>query len=52
MSLAVAAVREHLLPDGMRRILPATHDARGVYEKLGFTALDRPDQWMAPAFGR
>lgn len=48
----VAAVREYLLPDGMRRILLATHDAHGVYEKLGFTALDRPDQWMALAFGR
>lgn len=48
----VAAVREHLLPDGMRRILLATHDAHGVYEKLGFTALDRPDQWMALAFDR
>ncbi|MGW7279567.1 GNAT family N-acetyltransferase [Streptomyces sp. NPDC054844] len=48
----VAAVRERLLPDGMRRILLATHDAHGVYEKLGFTALDRPDQWMALAFGR
>ncbi|WP_121745981.1 GNAT family N-acetyltransferase [Streptomyces sp. E2N166] len=48
----VAAVREHLLPDGLRRILLATHDAHGVYEKLGFTALDRPDQWMALAFGR
>ncbi|MBQ1098068.1 GNAT family N-acetyltransferase [Streptomyces sp. b94] len=48
----VGAVREHLLPDGMRRVLTAAHDALGVYEKLGFTALDRPDQWMAPAFGR
>ncbi|WP_077800731.1 GNAT family N-acetyltransferase [Streptomyces sp. JHA26] len=42
----VAAVREHLRPYGLRRILLATHDAHGVYEKLGFTALDRPDQWM------
>ncbi|WP_395576548.1 GNAT family N-acetyltransferase [Streptomyces sp. BK79] len=47
----VAAVREHLRPWGVRRLLLATHDAHGVYEKLGFTALDRPDQWMAFAFG-
>ncbi|WP_031041484.1 GNAT family N-acetyltransferase [Streptomyces sp. NRRL F-5650] len=48
----VAAVREHLAPHGLRRILLATHDAHGVYEKLGFTALDRPEQWMALALGR
>jgi GNAT superfamily N-acetyltransferase len=48
----VGAVREHLRPYGLRRILLATHDAHGVYEKLGFTPLDRPDQWMALAFGR
>jgi GNAT superfamily N-acetyltransferase len=43
----VAAVRGHLEPLGLRRILLATHDAHGVYEKLGFKVLDRPDQWMA-----
>ena len=43
----VAAVCEHLQPLGLRRVLLATHDAHGVYEKLGFTALDRPDRWMA-----
>ncbi|CAL9289636.1 hypothetical protein SUDANB135_01614 [Streptomyces sp. SudanB135_2055] len=48
----VAAVREHLRAYGLRRILLATHDAHGVYEKLGFTALDRPDQWMAHTFDR
>lgn len=48
----VAAVREHLRPYGLRRILLATHDAHGVYEKLGFAALERPDQWMALAFGQ
>lgn len=48
----VVAVREHLRPYGLRRILLATHDAHGVYEKLGFAALERPDQWMALAFGR
>ncbi|WP_406350864.1 GNAT family N-acetyltransferase [Streptomyces sp. NBC_00658] len=43
----VAAVRDHLEPLGLRRILLATADAHGVYEKLGFKVLQRPDQWMA-----
>ncbi|UUU20774.1 GNAT family N-acetyltransferase [Streptomyces sp. DSM 40750] len=43
----VAAVREHLRPYGLRRILLATHDAHGVYAKLGFEPLAKPDQWMA-----
>ncbi|WP_330303279.1 MULTISPECIES: GNAT family N-acetyltransferase [unclassified Streptomyces] len=43
----VAAARDHLEPLGLRRILLATHDAHGVYAKLGFEPLARPDQWMA-----
>ncbi|MEU9273503.1 GNAT family N-acetyltransferase [Streptomyces shenzhenensis] len=43
----VAAVREHLRPYGVRRVLLATHDAHGVYAKLGFAPLEHPDQWMA-----
>ncbi|MDX3779794.1 GNAT family N-acetyltransferase [Streptomyces europaeiscabiei] len=46
----VAAVREHLRPYGLRRILLATHDAHGVYAKLGFEPLAKPDQWMALVF--
>ncbi|OSZ57736.1 GNAT family N-acetyltransferase [Streptomyces pharetrae CZA14] len=46
----VAAAREELRPYGLRRVLLATHDAHGVYEKLGFTPLERPDQWMALHF--
>ncbi|MER5599929.1 GNAT family N-acetyltransferase [Streptomyces sp. NPDC002265] len=46
----VAAVREQLRPYGLRRILLATHDAHGVYEKVGFRALDLPDQWMILTF--
>ena len=48
----VGAVREHLRPYDLRRILLATHDAHGVYEKLGFAPLEKPDQWMALLFGR
>ncbi|MGW6009648.1 GNAT family N-acetyltransferase [Streptomyces sp. NPDC055210] len=46
----VTAVRDHLRPLGLRRVLLATHDAHGVYEKLGFKVLDRPDRWMALSF--
>jgi GNAT superfamily N-acetyltransferase len=48
----VGAVREHLRPHGLRRILLATHDAHGVYEKLGFAPLAEPDHWMALVFGQ
>lgn len=48
----VGAVREHLRPHGPRRILLATHDAHGVYERLGFAPLAKPDQWMALLFGQ
>ncbi|MEU5307392.1 GNAT family N-acetyltransferase [Streptomyces sp. NPDC021562] len=43
----VGAIREHLRPSGVRRVLLATHDAHGVYAKLGFAPLEHPDQWMA-----
>lgn len=49
-TVMVAAVREHLRPLGVRRVLLATHDAHGVYEKLGFKALAKPDDWMALLF--
>ncbi|MGZ0204081.1 GNAT family N-acetyltransferase [Streptomyces sp. RM1] len=42
----VAGIRDHLRPYGVRRILLATEDAHGVYEKLGFRPLDRPEMWM------
>ncbi|MFF2506724.1 GNAT family N-acetyltransferase [Streptomyces sp. NPDC058067] len=43
----VAAVRDHLEPYGLRRIMLATQDAHGVYEKVGFAPLAEPDNWMA-----
>jgi len=43
----VEVVREHLREYGLRRILLATQDAHGVYEKAGFAPLAQPDQWMA-----
>ncbi|MGW1269905.1 GNAT family N-acetyltransferase [Streptomyces sp. NPDC002491] len=48
----VAAVREHLRPHGLRRILLATHDAHGVYRQVGFEALEKPDNWMALIFDK
>ncbi|MFF5976182.1 GNAT family N-acetyltransferase [Streptomyces sp. NPDC012769] len=42
-----AAVRDHLEPYGLRRIMLATADAHGVYEKVGFAPLRNPDIWMA-----
>jgi GNAT superfamily N-acetyltransferase len=46
----VGRIRDHVKPYGVRRILLATHDAHGVYEKVGFRPLDRPDQWMLHPF--
>ncbi|MCX5207804.1 GNAT family N-acetyltransferase [Kitasatospora sp. NBC_00240] len=42
-----AAVRDHLAPFGVRRVLLATADAHQVYAKAGFVALPKPDWWMA-----
>lgn len=43
----VAAVRDHLAPYRLRRILLATGDAHEVYARLGFEPLADPTQWMA-----
>lgn len=43
----VTAVRDHLAPDGLRRVLLATADAHGLYAKLGFEPLSEPAKWMA-----
>ncbi|MER6391814.1 GNAT family N-acetyltransferase [Streptomyces sp. NPDC059382] len=42
-----AAVRDHLEPYGLRRVLLATADAHAVYAKVGFAALEHPEKWMA-----
>ncbi|AXE26143.1 GNAT family N-acetyltransferase [Streptomyces globosus] len=43
----VAAVRAHLEPFGLRRILLATADAHEVYARHGFEPLAFPQKWMA-----
>ncbi|WP_395292511.1 GNAT family N-acetyltransferase [Kitasatospora hibisci] len=40
------AVRDHLAPYRLRRILLATQDAHGVYAKAGFTPLPNPERMM------
>ncbi|MEI5010138.1 GNAT family N-acetyltransferase [Streptomyces sp. NPDC087659] len=41
------AVRDRLVPLGLRRIVLATDDAHGVYEKAGFAPITDPEKWMA-----
>lgn len=41
-----AAARDHLAPYGLRRILLSTSTAHDVYAKVGFTALEYPENWM------
>ncbi|MFF2352313.1 GNAT family N-acetyltransferase [Kitasatospora sp. NPDC058115] len=41
-----AAVRDELAGDGLRRILLATADAHGVYAKVGFEPVVKPEKWM------
>lgn len=48
----VGAVRDEMRRYGVRRVLLATHDAHGVYAKLGFAGLERPEHWMALVFGQ
>ncbi len=43
----VTAVRDHLAPFGIKRVLLSTGDAHGVYEKIGFRPLVAPGNWMA-----
>ncbi|MFJ9517278.1 GNAT family N-acetyltransferase [Kitasatospora sp. NPDC101801] len=40
------AVRDHLAPYGLRRILLATGDAHQVYARVGFEPLADPEKWM------
>lgn len=42
----VGVIRDTLAAQGLFRILLATADAHGVYAKLGFAPLARPDRWM------
>lgn len=41
-----ATIRDELTSMGVRRVVLATEDAHGVYERVGFVALPNPQQWM------
>lgn len=41
------AVRDHLAPYRLKRLLLATGDAHGVYAKAGFAAYPRPESLMS-----
>ncbi|MFJ4669580.1 GNAT family N-acetyltransferase [Kitasatospora purpeofusca] len=41
-----AAVRDHLAPYGLRRLLLATADAHPVYARVGFEPMAKPEKWM------
>ncbi|MFE1249095.1 GNAT family N-acetyltransferase [Streptomyces sp. NPDC058735] len=51
-SALATAVREKTRSYGVRRVVLATHDAHGVYAKIGFAPLERPEHWMALVFDR
>lgn len=53
-STLVRAVLDALEPMGLSRVMLATEDAHGVYARLGFEPVDRPDELMrlAPAEAR
>ncbi|MFE2549916.1 GNAT family N-acetyltransferase [Streptomyces sp. NPDC059355] len=42
----VAAIRDHLAPYGLRRVMLATADAHAVYAKVGFEPLADTEKWM------
>ena len=39
-------IMSHPSLQGLRRMMLATRDAHGLYEKFGFTALQNVDRWM------
>lgn len=45
----IDGVMASLVPLGLRRIMLATGDAHGLYEKFGFRPLDQPELWMSRA---
>ena len=39
-------IMSHPSVQGLRRMMLATKDAHGLYQKFGFTALNNTDRWM------
>jgi GNAT superfamily N-acetyltransferase len=44
-----ASVRDHLAPYGLSQVLLSTTSAHGVYAKVGFIPLEKPEKWMTLA---
>jgi len=42
----MATVIAHPSLVGLRRFMLATRDAHGLYQQVGFTALQAPERWM------
>jgi predicted GNAT family acetyltransferase len=42
----VGELTRELLDEGIPRVVLATRDAHGVYEKIGFRPLAAPERWM------
>ncbi|WP_059008500.1 GNAT family N-acetyltransferase [Streptomyces specialis] len=45
-----AAIRDHLAPYRLKRVLLATRDAQEVYARVGFQPYDQPEQIMVMGF--
>ncbi|WP_067713187.1 GNAT family N-acetyltransferase [Nocardia yamanashiensis] len=45
-SRLTTAIRDHLAPYKLKRIVLATLDAHGLYAKLGFEPVANPEMWM------
>jgi GNAT superfamily N-acetyltransferase len=43
---ALKLIRDEILATGVYRLILATADAHGVYEKVGFAPLAEPEKWM------
>jgi GNAT superfamily N-acetyltransferase len=44
--ILIQGVIDALAPLGLRRMLLATQDAHGLYERFGFAPLEEPGRWM------
>lgn len=42
----MATVMDHPALQGLRRFMLATRDAHGLYQQVGFNALQAPERWM------
>lgn len=49
--LLIEGIMTHLEPLGLKRTALYTADAHGLYERFGFTPLDRPEGWMTRMSG-